>query len=84
VELNPEIAIDVKKERLLADFLASNELRPSPDRPSRFPYRLVPIAAQLAVAGMSPGASSSQSCSGARWSSSPRSRGPRCSEALLG
>jgi hypothetical protein len=54
VELNPEVAVDVKKERLLADFLASGELRPSPDRPSRFPYRLVPVAAQLAVVETSP------------------------------
>lgn len=48
-ELNPELAADVKRAQLLAEFLASGELRPSPDQPARFPYRLVPAAAQLAV-----------------------------------
>lgn len=56
VELNPELAADVNKAWLLADFLAHGELRPSPDRPSPFPYRLVPVAAQLAEAipGLAP------------------------------
>jgi hypothetical protein len=49
-ELNPDIAADVKRSCRLADFLVSGQLRPSPDKPSRFPYRLVPVAAQLAVA----------------------------------
>ena len=54
-ELNPELAADVKRGQLLADFLSSGELRPSPDQPARFPYRLVPVAAQLAVTEASQG-----------------------------
>jgi hypothetical protein len=57
-ELNPDRVADVKKVRALADFLACGELRPAPDKPSAFPYRLVPSAAQLAVAEASPGAAS--------------------------
>jgi hypothetical protein len=58
VELNPELGTDVRKARDLADFLASGELRPSPDQPAAFPFRLVPVAAQLAVAAASPGPAS--------------------------
>lgn len=54
-ELNPELAADAKRATLLAEFLASGELRPSPDHPSRFPYRLVPAAAQLAVMTLNQG-----------------------------
>ncbi len=54
-ELNPELAADVKRAQLLAEYLASGALRPSPDQPARFPYRLVPAAAQLAVTAASRG-----------------------------
>lgn len=53
-ELNPDLASDPKKTERLATFLSCGELRPSPDKPSPFPYRLVPSAAQLAVAATSP------------------------------
>jgi hypothetical protein len=53
-EINPELAADVQRTELLAAFLASGRLRPSPDRPSRFPVRLVPAAAGLAVAAVGP------------------------------
>ncbi|HVK70408.1 MAG TPA: hypothetical protein VM694_38410 [Polyangium sp.] len=48
-EFCPNLAADLKQAQELADYLESGELRPSPDKPSRFPYRLVPVAAQLAV-----------------------------------
>jgi hypothetical protein len=57
-ELNPDRVADVKKARALADFLVCGQLRPAPDKPSAFPYRLVPPAAQLAVAEASPGSAS--------------------------
>ncbi|WP_437679666.1 hypothetical protein [Sorangium sp. So ce131] len=54
-ELHPDAASDVKRVGPLASFLERGELRPSPDKPSYFPYRLVPVAAQLAIgAGASP------------------------------
>ncbi|XXY48015.1 hypothetical protein WME91_49255 [Sorangium sp. So ce269] len=54
LELHPDVAADVRRAAPLARFLGSGELRPAPDRPSYFPYRLVPVAAQLAVASAPP------------------------------
>jgi hypothetical protein len=48
-ELHAEVAADLRRVRPLEGFLMSGELRPSPDKPSYYPYRLVPIAAQLAI-----------------------------------
>ncbi|WP_437897861.1 hypothetical protein [Sorangium sp. So ce124] len=53
-ELHPDVAADVKRADALARYLRSGELRPAPDKPSYFPYRLVPVAAQLAVASAPP------------------------------
>ncbi|WP_434047020.1 MULTISPECIES: hypothetical protein [Sorangium] len=53
-ELHPDAAADVRRAAPLARFLASGALRPAPDKPSYFPYRLVPVAAQLAVASEPP------------------------------
>lgn len=50
-EIHTEVAADVRRARSLEGFLRSGQLRPSPDKPSYFPYRLVPIAAQLAIHG---------------------------------
>ncbi|APR80038.1 Hypothetical protein A7982_05385 [Minicystis rosea] len=57
-ELNPNVASDAKSVSALAGFLAHGMFRPAPDKPSPFPYRLVPAAAQLAFVTAAPGPAS--------------------------
>lgn len=48
-EFNPELASDIQKTQLVADCLSNNFGCPDPNFTS-FPHRLVPVAAQIAVA----------------------------------
>jgi hypothetical protein len=47
-ELSSNLADDTERAANLANFLRTGYLRPPPNLPTRFPWRLVPVAAQLA------------------------------------
>lgn len=49
-QLIPNLANDVVQVTSLANFLSTGLIRPHPNIPNRFPWRLVPVASQLAVA----------------------------------
>jgi hypothetical protein len=47
-ELGPDLPDDAERAAKLARFLGTGLIRPDPNLPTKFPWRLVPVAAQLA------------------------------------